>query len=161
MFRQSKIKRKRGLQGGFTLMELMITGGVLILVVAGILRLFIYGLNLSQMAGDLTAAVTEVQGEFEEIRNCSFSRITFDYAAGGVPGNIFSFSQLNGTGVIYIDDTNQELLEIEIVASWQTAAGRVIGEDKNLNGILDAGEDDNANARLDSPLAVVSLIAKR
>ncbi len=44
------------------------------------------------------------------------------------------------------------LLEVVITVCWQQPDGRVFGEDANLNGVLDAGEDINpANGIMDSP----------
>lgn len=146
---------------GFTLIELMIAVGVLIIVLVGLLQIFIYCLNLSEFAGNTTLAISEAQGKLEEIRSHKFERIAGDYGLGGSPGNIFELAQLNGEGAIYIDDTNPALLAIEIVVSWQEKGNRIIGEDGNLNGVLDSGEDGNGNGRLDSPVVLVSLIAER
>ena len=58
-----------------------------------------------------------------------------------------------------------DLKEVRIVASFRFKRGdleRVIGEDQNLDGDLDAGEgeDTNGNNRLDSPVEIVTLIAR-
>jgi len=55
----------------------------------------------------------------------------------------------------------ERLFKIKITCSWQEREGRVIGEDKNLNGQLDTGEDTNGNGELDSPLQIVSYIANK
>jgi len=52
------------------------------------------------------------------------------------------------------------LLEVILTVSWKQRDGRIIGEDLNLNGILDAGEDANSNGRLDSPSELRSLISE-
>lgn len=146
---------------GFTLIELMIAVGVLIIVLVGLLQIFIYCLNLSEFAGNATLAISEAQGELEEIRSHEFERIAGDYGPGGNPGNTFELAQLNGKGTIYIDDTNPALLAIEIVVSWREKGNRIVGEDSDLNGVLDSGEDTNGNGKLDSPVVLVSLIAER
>ena len=53
------------------------------------------------------------------------------------------------------------LFEAKITASFKLPNGRIIGEDKNLNGILDAGEDLNGNGELDSPVFLKSFISKK
>jgi len=150
---------------GFTLMELMFTAGIVALVVAGLLQLFIYCLSLGEMAGNVTFAVSEAQGVLEEMRNHNFEDIVTDYGPAGTPGNTFNLTQVEGMGVIYIDDTtgelNDDLLEVEVVVSFRTKPNRIIGEDRDLDGQLDAGEDNNGNLQLDSPATLVSLIAKR
>lgn len=154
-------RKKWSKKTAFTLIELMIAAGILALVLVGLLLLFIYSLSLSELAGNLTIAISQAQGKLEEIRNHSFDSIAVDYGESGSPGNIFNPGQLDGKGVIYIDDTNPELLEIEIAVSWRGKGNRIIGEDKNLNGTLDADEDNNGNGKLDSPASLVSLIAER
>lgn len=145
----------------FALMELMITVGILALVLIGLIQLFFHCLSLGEIAGNLTLAICEAQGKLEEIRNHSFDSMVVDYGENGNPGHTFNPGQLDGKGVICINDTNPELLEIEIVVSWRGKGNRIIGEDKNLNGALDADEDNNKNGKLDSPASLVSMIAKR
>jgi hypothetical protein len=50
--------------------------------------------------------------------------------------------------------------KIRIVACWRNQNGRVIGEDKNLNGTLDAGEDLDGNGLIDSPAVIESYVAR-
>jgi len=63
-------------------------------------------------------------------------------------------------GVVYVDDTNPELLEVTVSVCWQQVL-RVIGEDKNLNGVLDAGEDTNGNGKIDSSVQLVTRIVNK
>ena len=51
------------------------------------------------------------------------------------------------------------LLNLHVAACWRSS-GRVIGEDKNLNGRLDAGEDANGSGWMDSPVMISTLIAR-
>ena len=110
----------------------------------------------------MTNALTDAQSKLEEMRSDTFSQITTDYSSGGTPGNTFNLTQGNGKGVIYIDSSNSTLLTITIVVSWQNNQDRrIIGEDLNLNGVLDAGEDTDGNGKLSSPVTLVGLIASR
>jgi len=157
----AKLSRKRESTAGFTLIEVLVTMGVLILVVVTLLQLFIHCQSLAEIAKLTTFAVAETQGKLAEIRHHNFDTLVTDYGSGGTPGNIFNLTQLNGVGRIYIDNTNPQLKRIEIVLSWRTKNNRIIGEDTNLNGALDSGEDTNSNNRLDSPTTLVTLIAER
>lgn len=159
----TKAKRRHELQAGLVLVELLITALILVVVLGGLLQLFIYCQKMAAVAGQLTMAVSEAQAEMEEIRNHNFGDIVTDYSAEGTPGDTFDLVQVTGTGRIYIDETVPgELLEVEIVVSWQTMDGRIIGEDRDLDGQLGAGEDINpANGQLDSPTSLISLIAQR
>ncbi len=146
---------------GFSLIEIVVTVGILTILLTNLLGLFIYCSTLAQSAGNMTLAIREAQEKLEEIRDHNYSLITTDYAAGGSPGNIFNLNQLNGKGAVYVDSSSPDLLQIKVVVSWKNKDTRVIGEDTNLNGILDAGEDKNANGQLDSIVSLVTMIAKR
>lgn len=146
---------------GFTLAELLVAVIILGLVLGGLLQVFIRSSVLAELAYNKTVAMSEAQGKMEEIRNYDYDSIAADYASGGAQGNTFSLSQLTGTGVIYIDSSNADLLEVEIVVSWQNKYGRIVGEDLDLDGELDSGEDADGNGKLSSIATLVSLIAKR
>jgi len=148
------------LRKGFTLVEVLVATGLLVIVLAGLVGLFVYCSMLSELSGDMTMVMSELQGKWEEIRNHDYDLVVTDYSAGGTPGNIFNLTQVNAKGVIYIDANNPDLLVIKIIASWQTRNNRIMGEDQNLNGILDAGEDQNGNGEIDSSTSVLSMIAK-
>ncbi len=111
---------------GFTLVEVMITVGILAIVIVGLLQLFIYSSTLAEAAGNTTLAINEAQNKMEEIRNHDFGSITIDYASGGTPGDTFTLTNLNGTGTI---STNQfggssELLQVQINVNWQNKNSR-------------------------------------
>ena len=126
MLDKSKLKVKRNPSRAVTLIELMITIGVLAIVLIGLLQLFVYCFNLNEISGNLTVAVSEAQGKMEEIRNHNFNDIVNDYGPSGSPGDTFNLAQLIGTGTININAINSGLLKIEIVVSWQNRGGRVI-----------------------------------
>lgn len=160
VMRKRNLKKLNSLSGAF-LIELMIAAAILIIVLVGYLQLSIYCFSLMETARGSSIAIGQAQDKLEEIRNTDFGEIASNYGPGGTPGNIFSLTQLTGTGVIYIDSISPLLLEIEIVINWQEKGNRIIGEDTNLNGSLDVGEDTNGNGKLDSPLSLVTLIARR
>jgi type II secretory pathway pseudopilin PulG len=158
---KKKLRVGRLHQKGSFLIELLIAIVILVIVLVGYLQLFISCFGLSETSRRLTFAISQTQGKLEEIRNHNFSTIVVDYGLGGNPGNTFSLIPLNGEGVIYINNTNPHLLTVEIAASIQDKGNRVIGEDADYNGILDAGEDTNGNGKLDSPVSLISMIAER
>ena len=53
-----------------------------------------------------------------------------------------------------------DLLNLHVAACW-VSRGRSIGEDRNCNGQLDAGEDADLDGWLDSPAMVSTRIARR
>ncbi|HOY09200.1 MAG TPA: hypothetical protein PLB05_03890 [Candidatus Omnitrophota bacterium] len=145
---------------GISLLEILICAGILVIILTGMFRLFIYSAELNDMSRNVTVVMSEVQGRMEAIRNHNFNLITTDYIFGGTPGDTFNLSQVTGIGVITMDASNTKLLKIRIVACWRNQNGRVIGEDKNLNGTLDAGEDLDGNGLIDSPAVIESYVAR-
>jgi len=87
----------------------------------------------------------------------NFGAVVFDnkmWVFGGENGG-------NAFNDVWYSSGYERLFKIKITCSWQERGGRVIGEDKNLNGQLDTGEDTNGNGELDSPLQIVSYIANK
>ena len=154
-------KMKISSNNGYSLAEVMIAAAILIVVIAGLIQLFVYTSALSDISKDTTTAVNEAQSKLEEIRNSNYAAITTNYASGGTPGNTFTPSAVTGKGIIYIDSSNSNLLVIEVDVSFRTRKGRVIGEDLDLDGVLDAGEDIDGNGHLDSPVKLISYLAIR
>lgn|SRR3989338_603852 len=146
---------------GFSLAELLVTVGILVTVIIILLQLFVYNSVLAELSGNMGYVLSDAQTNLEEIRNSDYSLITTNYASGGTPGNTFNLSQGQGRGVIYIDSSNASLLQVTVVFCWRNKDGRVIGEDTDLDGILDAGEDLNSNGQIDSKAKFVMKIAKR
>ncbi len=111
---------------GFTLVEVMISVGVLAFVIVGLLQLFVYCATLADAAGNTTLAVNEAQTKMEEIRNHNFDSIAADYASGGTPGNTFTLSSPSGTGTITVSQVggSSQLLQIQIGVNWQNKDGR-------------------------------------
>jgi len=146
---------------GFTLTEVLVSAAILVVVSVGLIQVFLRASALSSLSGNMTIAMSEAQDKIEEIRNHDFDLIMADYVSGGTPGDIFSLSEVTGTGKIYISNANPDLLEIEVVVSWQEKDDRVIGEDQDLDGVLDAGEDINGNSQLDSTARIITYLARR
>jgi len=146
-------------RNGFTLLELMIAVGVLIVALAGLLGVFAHLISLNENSSKLTLAVAACQAKLEEIRNSTFSNIYTTY--NGASFNPQGFASSEAKGAISINNSNPILLQVFVSVSWRTRSNRVIGEDRNLNGSRDAGEDLNANLRLDSPGQLATLMAQR
>jgi hypothetical protein len=152
----SKIHRS----GGFTLVEVIITAGVLAVSLPAIVYLFTCCLWEAEFSGNLSIATSQAYGKAEEIRNLDIRSLAATYGREGITGTTFPVEQPEGKGVVYASAINSSLMEVEVIICWRER-GTVIGEDQNLNGVLDQGEDGNANGRLDSPAAVATLIGSR
>lgn len=136
-----------------TLPELMIASVVFIIAIAGILYSFLKCLELQDLGRNVSIATQAVRNKMENIKDTSFATIYNTYN-----NTTFTAVGINGRGVIYVDQTDPELLVIKIAFCWKQPNGRLMGEDKNLNGVLNAGEDSNANGQIDSYVQITTKI---
>ncbi len=143
---------------GFTLLELMIGAAVLIEALVGLIAAYTGCFTLNEEARNLTIAINGAQDKMEEIRNLSFNQIA---AQDGTNFEIDGLSDTDSEGIVEVDSSNPDLLVVIVSICWRQKGGRIIGEDSNLNGDLDAGEDANGNNQLDSPVRLVTLMARR
>ena len=144
---------------GLTLLELMIAAAVLVIAISGILAIFTGLFSLNENARKLTLAITASQDKIEEMRNSNFDTLFTAY--NGTSFDPDGFSSSESKGAIYIDNTDPYLLEVCVSISWVERSNKIVGEDANLNGTLDSGEDLNGNGRLSSPAEIVTLIGCR
>lgn len=140
---------------GFTLAELMIAVVVFMITFVGILLGYLRCMELSEMAKNSSLAVAAVKSRMEDIKNTDFSNIMNNYNK-----ITFTANGINGRGVSYveIDNANPKLLKVTVTFCWKQRSGLLIGEDADLDGQLDAGEDKNANNILDSITQAVSYV---
>jgi len=160
---------------GFVLPEVMLAAAIAAFAVCGILLMYVVAMDLIRTSKNASITTSAAQGILEKIRNTPFPDI---------PGMIFV---VNGTNyppivvnanltrwnfplavnnlptnrcAVYVDDTDPEFLLVTISVCWRQG-NRVIGEDINLNGALDAGEDTNGNGIIDSTVELVTQMANR
>jgi prepilin-type N-terminal cleavage/methylation domain-containing protein len=152
-----KSDRKRK-QQGFTLIELLVVVGILAVVILGLIQTFLLGSVLADLSNRKTIAVGEARDKLEEILNHTFASIATDYGAGGTPGNTFATSQITGRGVVTVTAVTASLLQVDVVVCFRYRDGRIFGEDLDLDGTLDAGEDVNGNGVIDSDIRVSTYI---
>lgn len=143
---------------GFTLIELTIASAILAMTLLGVLAFYQDTLILGQYAQGRTLALQSVQAKLEEMRRNPYGSLTTNYGVGGTPGNTFIPTGLNGRGAITFDTTNPAAIGVRVTVSWQER-GRMFGEDRDLDGALDAGEDTNGNGLLDGPVELVTYLA--
>ena len=152
--------------------EVMVAAAILALVIGSLLLVFIGNLSLNAISKNLTISINGARAKLEEIYQQDFETLVINYGPGGNPGNNLSITDLarSHSGIIsVIDDgsdepdhlTNANLIQLTISVCWQEQGGRIIGEDKNLDGVFEvASEDKNGNGRLDSPAQLISLMAR-
>ncbi|MFH1281435.1 MAG: hypothetical protein ABIH91_01780, partial [Candidatus Omnitrophota bacterium] len=142
---------RRRSEKGFVLPEVMLAAAIAAFAVCGILLMYVTAMDLIRTSKNASIATSAAQGLIEEIRNTPFPEIVTNY-------NLLKFSvdgipPINGvassSGIVYVDDTDPEFLLVTISVCWRQG-NRIIGEDINLNGELDVGEDTSGNGIIDS-----------
>jgi prepilin-type N-terminal cleavage/methylation domain-containing protein len=146
-------------KSGFTLIEVVLAVGILVFVLCGILATYMSCLELMATSKNMTLATNAAQRKIEEIRDYNFYNIYSDYN-----NQTFSVDEMpagDSSGVIYVNNSDPELLQITVSVCWRQRAGRIIGEDLDLDGSLDSGEDSNGNNIIDSPVELITLSTPR
>ena len=138
---------------GFTLVELMISTFLLVFIFSGTILTFFYCMDLNEMAKNSSTALLAIKSKITEIENTPYSQISAIYN-----NTTFTSPDLKGIGVSTINSSNPNLLEVTVTFTWQQKNGRILGEDLNMNGIINPGEDVNNNNILDSPVTVATAI---
>lgn len=158
------MNKKFRVSKGFTLVELLLATLILGFTLAGLLQVFLRCNALTGVSQDKTAAMSLLQGRMEDIRERSYDDVVtlYDATASGDPAEVFDLDPLTGKGVVYITQFTageDNLLQIKIVGSWRN--WRTYGEDLNLDGVEDTGEDVDGDGDLSSIATVISFIAAR
>lgn len=148
---------KTKINNGFTLVELMVSTLIVSIAFMGILLTIVRCMDLNEMSTNTTNALVEAKSKMEEIKNTVFTDLVATYdnvsfnPAQNFPGN-------SGKGISYVDNSVVDLFVVTVSFSWVQKNGRVIGEDLNLNGVLNAGEDVNGDGILNSKVELVTYI---
>lgn len=139
-------------------MEVLLAGAILAFCLCGLLLTYINMFILSDLARDLTLATNAVQAKMEELKKTGYDGLL---AFNNQNFDISGFASSDAKGLIEVTNNlgYADLTRVRIISSLKSR-GRLIGEDQNLNGALDPGEDANGNGRLDSPIEIVTLIAR-
>ena len=143
-------------QQAFTLPELLIATTVVLMASVGILFTYVQCLELNSINHDTTLVFQSCRNMMEEIKSVSPSLVHDTYN-----NKTFPINEPKGIGLVTVNDQDPQLLTVTVKCFWKQTKGRLIGEDKNLNGILDEGEDTNKNGELDSPITLVTYVYNR
>lgn len=154
--RYTLIMRNQRSKKGFALPEMLLAAVITAFALCGILLTYITCMETIKTSKNVSIAASAAQGLIEQIRSTPFPQIVTNYnrlvfTVNGIPAS---------RGIVYVDDTNPEFLLVTASVCWRQG-GRIIGEDTNLNGALDAGEDTNGNGIIDSTVELVTQVANR
>ncbi len=153
---------------GFSLYELLLAACILAVTLATLLGLYLTCLELNEINRKKTLAISDLKSKMEEIKNTPFANLSTT-SSGGTFNNtetfqLASFPAGEAIGRIEIqyvlgDSFGYLMKSVRLVASFR-AGRRVIGEDKNLNGALDGGEDTSGNSLLNGPVELETYITQ-
>jgi type II secretory pathway pseudopilin PulG len=143
---------------GFTLLEVVITIGVLVFSLTALLATFISCFDLFEITKNSNLALNAEMKILEEMRRSNFLNLYANY--NGYVFQIYGMDPNFNLGFVSIDNSNPDLLEVNIGACWVQKGGRIIGEGSLNGGVLEFS-DSNGNGILDSPVALTTYIARR
>lgn len=141
---------------GFTLFEVALAMALFALAASGSLSLFISCSRLTDSAGHVTRMIDRAREELENrVQRTDFESLDDYFILANNPDNL--------SLVCYVQDhsTLTNLKQVRVVVTYREASNRIIGEDTNLNGMLDAGEDTNEDDRLTSPCEIVTFVTRK
>ncbi len=148
---------------GFSLIEVLVASAVLVFAFAGMLATYVSLFALSDISEKYLMANNALQTEMEKIRLTDFSAIA---SLDGTTFTVDGMDAGDAVGRIEITDytlrsnPKETLRKVRLVVCFRHKGQIIVGEDKNLNGSLDAGEDVSPhNGRMDSPVEAVSFIS--
>jgi prepilin-type N-terminal cleavage/methylation domain-containing protein len=140
---------------GFSLSELMLAIAIIAPLCAMTIVVFLNCMRINELSKHTALAMSAAMGHMNDIERTAYVDIynTFN-------NQTFPTEQLNGIGKTYVDNTNADYLTVTNVVCWKENNGRIIGEDENLNGQLEANEKTiDTDNQIDSPVQIVSIIA--
>ena len=123
---------------GFTLLELGIAVAIFALGACSTLSLFILNNTTADAAGLITTSMNLARQEIEN--NIWLSDYTTLNSYFRLPPAV----PLNTSLVCYVTDRGN-FKEVRVVVCYRQKSNNVIGEDDNLNGVLDPTEDLNGD----------------
>ncbi len=145
---------------GFSLVEVLVATGIMGFALIGVLSTYISCLALITTSKSVNAATNAAQGIIEEIRSTPFTQIIPNYN-----GMVFTVNDIpSSIGVVYINNStspaNSNFMLATVSVCWRQG-NKTIGEDTNLNGVLNAGEDLNGNGIIDSTVQLKTMVVRR
>ncbi|MBU1086987.1 MAG: type II secretion system GspH family protein [Candidatus Omnitrophica bacterium] len=151
------MRRKKG----FTLVEVLVSTAIMAIAITSTLQILMYLLQMNESNQNSVTCMNTVQGYMDEMKN-----VLYDDIVGNYNGLQFTVDDLTNrgvrhSGIIYAAEIQPPFLtDVKVVICWENR-NRIIGEDTNLNGSLDAGEDKNGNGMIDSPTMIEGTVLNR
>ncbi|MFH0857920.1 MAG: type II secretion system protein [Candidatus Omnitrophota bacterium] len=159
---------------GFTLVEVLVAIGILAMIAMIMFRAYpaiFEGVSISSRS---MKAFEVAKKQMELLKYTNFTALSnvsynpFNSLETPILNSFDTANFANSKGVYYVKKTlyaanstpTADLLELEVVVCFK-GGYRIIGEDRDLDGALDAGEDTNNDKRISSPVTLNTLLLKR
>ena len=156
---------------GVTLVEILVSVFIVSLIAGAALLAFPHLFEGVNVASQKVRAWEAARQEIEILKRADFDAALYNVSydptlaetpianrfTTGVPGTsgVYYVERMYNTGGVQLTD----LVNVEVVVCLRVG-NRTMGEDTNLNGVLDAGEDRTINNRIDSPVMLRTLITR-
>ena len=119
---------RKARQGGFSLLEVVVALAVISIALLAMLTMMLNTSNLKEVGRQRSLAMQAAMAKLEELKAQDFDTIVPNYGPGGAQ-NSFDVDGLrdgnnDAQGVITIDDTNPDLLDLTIIVTWEGIGGK-------------------------------------
>lgn len=143
---------------GFTLLEILVASGILVIALTGLLATYAACFDLVETTRNSNLALNAAQKTLEEMRNVNFLNIFSSY--NGTTFQASGMTANSSLGFISINNSNPNLLSVAVGVCWRQRGSRIIGECNDSSGIL-AFSDANGDGRLNSPIELSTFMSQR
>jgi prepilin-type N-terminal cleavage/methylation domain-containing protein len=131
--RRRRRRRRAPGQGGFTLLELLITMAVTVIGLLGLMAMYVATAKGNEATARSSAAVTVAQETLEELRSLSMEQLVATFGQNDLPidGNLDTVAGRDGTTYsrhVTVDElsaVSRDLVKLRVEVSWteDNAAG--------------------------------------
>ena len=113
-------------EAGFSLLEVVIALAIIAIALLGIVSTFVHSINMGESEREQQIAKQAASKKIEEIRTATFDTLYATYN-----GDTFAVDKLvhaggpggKGLGTVAVDNTNADLLEIQVTVQWKGILG--------------------------------------
>jgi|GEM_PF-6594669 prepilin-type N-terminal cleavage/methylation domain-containing protein len=155
------MKRMKGL----TLVEVLVAMSILAVVALSMFMIYPALFENVTLSSENMKAFEAAKRQMETLTAMNYTDLyNVSYNTTPTANNFTPANLPSSTGVYYVKRLTyanltdiSNLLDLEVVVSYK-AGVRTIGEDQNLNWILDAGEDIDSNGKINSTIKLSTLI---
>ena len=153
---------------GFTLLEVAVTLVIALAMTLTVLQVVVMARELTSASQVGQLAWLGAQRKMETLIDLAFAQYDALLAAdnAGDPNHLFTIDGLPGVtqGVVQVfpeAGSDPTIADVYVTVCFRGGQGRVLGEDQNLNGVLEGAEDLDGDAVMDSPVQLVTRLTRR